>query len=134
MPAGERFTHFSGTERAALDESIRRAEQACRAEFSVFVGNSQGGDPRAFATQLHASLISPTRTVLLMVDPTERTLEIVTGSWVRRRLPDKQVELVAVTMQSAFAAGDLVGGLRHGISMLAEHAREPRMLHAESDD
>jgi hypothetical protein len=34
-------------------------------------------------------------------------------------------------MQSAFAAGDLVGGITRGVLMLAEHARKPRMLHAE---
>jgi hypothetical protein len=40
------------------------------------------------------------------------------------------VELTALHMQTAFAAGDLVGGLRHGIQMLAEHARAPQTLHA----
>ena len=34
-------------------------------------------------------------------------------------------------MQSRFAAGDLVGGLRRGIQMLAEHARAPQTLHAD---
>ena len=34
-------------------------------------------------------------------------------------------------MRSAFAEGDLVGGLKRGISMLAEHARAPQTLHAE---
>jgi hypothetical protein len=32
-------------------------------------------------------------------------------------------------MQSAFAAGDLVAGLKRGISMLADHARAPQTLH-----
>ena len=30
------------------------------------------------------------------------------------------------------ASGDLVGGLRRGIQMLAEHARAPQTLHAAS--
>jgi hypothetical protein len=34
-------------------------------------------------------------------------------------------------MQTAFAAGDLVGGIARGLMTLAEHARRPRMLHAE---
>ena len=46
-------------------------------------------------------------------------------------LDDSEVQLAAVTMQSSFAAGDLVGGIKRGILMLAEHARGPRMLHAE---
>ena len=49
----------------------------------------------------------------------------------RRTLRDSQVELAVVQMQSLFAEGDLVGGLRRGIQMLAEHARAPQTLHAE---
>ena len=127
MPAGELL---SAAERASLDEAIRQAEQLCRMEFSVFVGNAEG-DPRAFATSLHNSLVAPARSILIMVDPTQRVLEVVTGGYVRRSLSDKEVELTAIAMQTDFAAGDLVGGLRRGIHMLADHARAPRMLHAE---
>lgn len=133
VPAGDRSTHLSGAERAQLDDTIRRAEQACRAEISVFVGNAEG-DPRAHATSLHNSLVAPARSILVMVDPTSRALEIVTGGWVRRQLADRQVELVAMTMQGAFADGDLVGGLRRGITMLGEHARAPRTLHSATED
>jgi uncharacterized membrane protein YgcG len=126
VPAGD---PFSSAERYALDQAIRKAEQTCRFEFSVFVGNAEG-DPRAFATSLHNTLVAPARSVLVMVDPTARQLEIVTGGEVRRTLTDRQVELVAITMQSAFAEGDLVDGLRRGIQMLAEHARAPQTLHA----
>jgi uncharacterized membrane protein YgcG len=58
-------------------------------------------------------------------------LEIVTGAEVRRELDDNEVSLAAMSMQSAFSAGDLVGGIRQGLQMLAEHARRPPMLHAE---
>ncbi|WP_346387545.1 DUF5130 family protein [Nocardioides sp.] len=126
VPAGD---PFSSSERFALDDAIRKAEQLCRFEFSVFVGNAEG-DPRAFATRLHNSLVAPARSILIMVDPTAHVLEIVTGGYVRRTLTDRQVELVALHMQTAFAEGDLVGGLRRGIQMLAEHARSPETLHA----
>ena len=65
-----------------------------------------------------------------MVDPDQRALEIVTGGYVRRTLTDSEVELAALAMQSDFAAGDLVGGLKRGIQMLADHARSPETLHA----
>lgn len=126
VPAGD---PFSNAERFALDEAIRKAEQLSRVEFSLFVGNAEG-DPRAFASQLHNSLVAPARSILVMVDPTARALEIVTGGYVRRTLTDAEVELAALQMQSAFAEGDLVGGLRHGITMLAEHARPQNTLHA----
>ena len=121
---------FSSAERFVLDDAIRKAEQLSRVEFSVFVGNAEG-DPRAFATQLHNSLVAPSRSILIMVDPTARALEIVTGGTVRRTLSDKEVELTAAQMQSSFAEGDLVGGLKRGIAMLADHARAPQTLHAQ---
>lgn len=119
---------FSSAERFALDEAIRKAETLSRVEFSLFVGNAEG-DPRAFATQLHNSLVAPSRSIMIMVDPTARALEIVTGGTVRRTLSDKEVELTAAQMQSSFAEGDLVGGLKRGIAMLADHARAQRTLH-----
>ena len=127
MAAGDRFT---ASERVALDETIRKAERVSRVEFSVFVGHADG-EPRAFARSLHAALAAPARSILLMVDPDARALEVVTGSEVRRTLRDQQVELAVAAMQSLFAAGDLVDGLRRGIQMLAEHARAPLTLHAE---
>ena len=47
-----------------------------------------------------------------MVDPAARLLEVVTGSVVRRSLPDDAVRLAVAGMESAFAGGDLVGGIR----------------------
>jgi hypothetical protein len=116
-------------DRAVLDETIRKAEQLSRVEFSVFVGNAEG-EPRHFAASLHATLVAPARSILIMVDPTRRVLEVVTGSYVRRTLSDSEVELAVAAMQSDFAADDLVGGLRRGIHMLADHARAPVTLHA----
>jgi len=127
VAAGE----FSSAERYAIDEAIRRAEQLCRYEFSVFVGAADG-DSRAFATQLHNSLVAPPRSILIMVDVAGRALEIVTGGYVRRTLNDAEVELAMLEMRSRFAEGDLVGGLKRGIEMLADHARAPHTLHTES--
>jgi uncharacterized membrane protein YgcG len=121
---------FTAAQRAALDQTIRAAEQVARFEFSVFVGVSEG-QPRAFAERLHASLSTPARTVLVMVDPAARVVEVVTGSQVRRALSDHEVGLAVLEMRSEFASGDLVRGLRRGISMLAMSARTPRTLHAE---
>jgi uncharacterized membrane protein YgcG len=129
-PQGRLSARFSGSDKVALDETIRKAERVSRAEFSVFVGHAEG-DPRAYARSLHASLVAPARSILILVDPDARALEVVTGSEVRRTLRDSQVELAIVQMQSLFAEGDLVGGLRRGIQMLAEHARAPQTLHAE---
>lgn len=126
MRAGE----FSAAERFAIEDAIRSAEQVSRYEFSVFVGRSEG-EPHDFATRLHAALVAPERSILVLVDPAARALEIVTGSVVRRHLTNQEVELSAVQMQSSFAVGDLVGGLRRGLQMLADHARAPETLHTD---
>jgi uncharacterized membrane protein YgcG len=115
---------FTSQQRMAVATVIRKAEVLSRMEISVFVGPSEGDDPRAFATQLHNSLVAPTRTVVIMVDPNKRALEIVTGGWVRSRVSDDEVQLAALEMRTAFAEGDLVGGLTRGINLIAEHARQ----------
>lgn len=127
MPAGD---GFSPAQRQRIDRAIREAETICRFEFSVYVGPAEG-DVSAFAQRLHGALVAPDRSVLLMVDPAQRALEVVTGSEVRRELPDHEVALAVAEMQADFGHDDLCAGLVRGINMLAEHARKPPMLHAQ---
>jgi hypothetical protein len=126
VPSGE---GFSSDQRYEIDRAIRAAETACRYEFSVYVGAADG-EAGPFAQRLHAALVAPARSVLIMVDPAARLLEVVTGSVVRRDLPDESVRLAAVAMQSAFSEGDLVGGIKRGLAQLADAARKPATLHA----
>ncbi|MGZ5400912.1 MAG: DUF5130 family protein [Nocardioides sp.] len=119
MAAGE-LTHG---QRHEIDKAIRAAEQACRFEFSVFVGRTQGA-PRSFAVRLHGASVAPERSVLVLVDPHERAIEVVTGEVARRTLTDREVELAVLQMRSAFAEGELVSGLVRGVAQLAEHARD----------
>ncbi len=126
MPAGDAF---SSAQQAEIDRAIRGAETTCRFEFSVYVGPCDG-ESRPFAQRLHAALVSPGRSILVLVDPAARLLEIVTGSDVRRVLTDDAVRLAAAEMQSCFGAGDLVGGITHGLAQLAGAARTPDTLHA----
>ena len=128
MASGE---GFSSDQRFEIDRAIRAAETVCRYEFSVYVGAADG-EAGPFAQRLHAALVAPARSVLVMVDPAARLLEIVTGSVVRRDLPDDAVKLAAVAMESAFAEGDLVGGIRRGLAQLADAARKPATLHAST--
>lgn len=126
MPTGDGFT---ASERHEIDKAIRLAETVCRYEISVFVGAADG-EPRAFAERLHGALVAPDRSVLIMVDPTARALEVVTGPEARKELTDREVRLAVLQMQSTFAGGDIVGGIVQGLHMLSEYARKPRMLHA----
>ena len=126
MAAGDAF---SPSQRREIDKAIRDAETLSRIEFSVFVGRSDG-ETRPFAERLHAALVAPDRSVLVLVDPAAQLLEIVTGKEAHRVLDDAEVKLAALTMQTAFASGDLVGGITRGVRQLAEHARRPQLRHA----
>ncbi|HET9944500.1 MAG TPA: DUF5130 family protein, partial [Actinomycetes bacterium] len=68
----------------------------------------------------------------IAVDPGARRVEVVTGPAVRRRLDDRAAGLAAMTMTSAFQAGDLSGGIASGVLALAEHAHAPRSLHTDT--
>lgn len=125
MAAGDAFT---ASQRHQIDKAIRDAEQMTRYEFSVYVGGSEG-ETGPFAQRLHAALAAPDRSVLVLVDPAARIVEVVTGSVARRALDDAEVKLATLAMQSAFAAGDLVGGIVAGVHQLAEHARRPTLQH-----
>ncbi len=112
--------------------AIRLARQQSQLPVSVYVGTLEG-DSRATALTLHGALgEEAVRTVLVAVDPGARRVEIVTGSEVRRRLDDRAAGLAAMTMTSAFQAGDLAGGISSGVLALAEHTQTPRSLHTES--
>lgn len=125
MPAGD---GFSVEQQHDIDRAIRAAETVSRYEFSVYVGHADE-ESGPFARRLHAALTAPERSVLVFVDPNDRILQIVTGAVVRRDLHDDVVGLAALAMQSAFAEGDLVGGIKRGVTQLAEAAAKPRTLH-----
>ncbi len=125
MPAGEVFTvdQRRGIERARAD-----AGRASGLTFHVRVGACDD-EPRLAAQRIHAQLPEPHSAVLLLVDPTVRALEIVTGTRAAGVLNDSACSLVALSMQTAFAAGDLAGGIVHGLYQLGDHAHRPDSLH-----
>jgi len=120
---------LTARDRTDLDRVIRSAEQSSRFEYSVFIGPA-GDDATTYARRLHSALVAPARSVLVLVDPGARVVEVVTGSEVRRHLTDAEVELSILAMKDDFAHGDLLGGLKRGIAMLAEHAIPQNTLHA----
>ncbi len=127
MPAGE---PFGTSERLEIERAVATATAQSGTRFSVYVGALSEG--RATAEKLHADL-GPGRddAVLVAVDPGGRAVEIVTGVRAAKTVDDHACALGALTMTSAFANGDLVGGIRNGVLQLAEHARQPRTLHQD---
>lgn len=112
---------FTTRQLLRLDEALRMADAATGLTFSVYVGEL---DPplRETAEKLHGLLPDPSRSVLLAVAPNQRMLEIVTGPHARRRLPDRDCKLAALSMVAAFGGGDLAGGLVTGLAQLTDRA------------
>ena len=129
MLAGEAFTE---SQRHEIGRAVDEARRVSGWDFAVEVGVREGESSRGYAETLHARLPAPERSVLVQVDPEHRTLEIVTGASVRRTLDNRGAALAALTMQSAFAGGDLARGLLAGLQQLAQLARAPKSLHTDT--
>lgn len=119
MIAGEAIDDVG---RQRIDRAIRDAETISGYKFSVYIGAAEG-DAHAFANHLHSALTAPERSVLIMVDPVARTLEVVTGKDARRVLTNTEAALAVLAMQSDFAVAGLASGIVRGLHQLAEQAR-----------
>lgn len=112
---------FTTRQLLRLDEALRTADRSTGLTFGIYVG--QLDEPvRGHAERLHSQLADPANSVLIGVSPNQRVLEIVTGAEARKRIPDREAKLAALSMTAAFGGGDLVGGLIAGLDQLATHA------------
>ncbi len=119
MPTGEQLRPGQIEE---ISKVAGHAGEKSGLRFSVFVGPFEG-EPRHYAERLHAAHgIEAATTVLVAVSPRQGRMEIVTGVGSKRRLDDRACALAAMSMRSAFAGGDLAGGLTAGLRMLADAA------------
>jgi len=125
VAVGEAFTI---DQRRGIDRAIEYAEAGSGLAFSVHVGPSQG-DSQAYARQLLQQLPDPARSVLVLVDPGQRLLEVVTGAVAQCSLTDAECSLAVLSMQASFGGGDLSGGIVGGLQQLGDHARTPTSLH-----
>jgi uncharacterized membrane protein YgcG len=122
VPSGEAFTNNQISD---IERVIATADSETALHFAVYVGGAEG-DIRDAAEKQHARFgRAASRVVLIVVDPGDRLLEIVTGVESSRRLSDRACALAALSMTTSFAGGDLVGGILTGIRMLAEAAGKP---------
>jgi uncharacterized membrane protein YgcG len=122
VPSGDAFTNDQIRD---IERVVEMASAETALTFSVYVGGAEG-DIRDAAEALHAQFgVAATSTVLVVVSPGDRLLEIVTGEASARRLSDRACALAGLSMTTSFAGGDLVGGILTGVRMLAEAAGKP---------
>lgn len=116
---------FTFRELARLDEALTMSSRETGLRFTLYVGEL-GTPTRARAEELHAYSGGHTAEgVLIAVSPGQRVVEVVTGSAAARRLPDRACALAVLSMTTAFAGGDLVGGIINGLRQLADQAGRP---------
>lgn len=116
---------FSTRQLMRLDQALRAADQSTGLTFSIYVGDLV--EPvREHAQKLHAQLADPANSVLMAISPNQRVLEIVTGAEARKRIPDRDAKLAALSMSAAFGGGDLTGGIIAGLSQMAARAGQMR--------
>lgn len=137
MPVGDSFVlpgaeagPLSAGQRTELTRLVEQARQICGYAFAIWIGPLAEGHDSAVAQ--HAGLPYASSSILVAVDPAAHRIEIVTGTTVARVLDDRTCEFAALAMKSCFVANDLVGGIREGVTLLAEHSRHPRVLHLDS--
>jgi uncharacterized protein DUF5130 len=120
VPSGDGNEPFSDGQVREISRACGTASTESGLHYSVYIGPVEG-DIRDHAERLHAALgANASRVVLLLVAPQDRQLEIVTGKESSRRLSDRACALAALSMTTAFAGGDLVGGIVTGLRMLSE--------------
>lgn len=109
-----------------IEHDLQKIRDENGLDVSVLVGDLDLADPSHFrggAERLHAALgPRSAAAVLLVVAPGQRKVEVVTGSLVRHRVPDRVCALAVLSMTTAFGGGDLGGGITEGLRQIADSA------------
>ena len=109
-----------------IEHDLQKIREQNDLDVSVLVGDLDLADVSQFrsgAERLHAALgPRAADAVLLVVAPGQRRVEVVTGSAVRRRVPDRVCALAVLSMTTSFGGGDLGGGIVEGLRQIADSA------------
>jgi hypothetical protein len=115
--------------RENLQETVERAREICGLEFAIHIGRLPSG--RESAEAIHGRLRDPRSAVLVAVDPSAKSVEIVTGPDARIHVDDRTCQFAVLALRSGAEVDDLPVGIRDASLLLAEHARAPRVMHLD---
>lgn len=124
MPGSGADAAFNPRQLERIDDALTLASQDAKLTFSLYVG-ALAEPTRPTAEAMLDRLPEPADSVLVVVSPGQRVLEIVTGIDASERIPNRICALAALTMRAAFSSGDLVGGIVNGIRILSDAAGQP---------
>jgi hypothetical protein len=119
--------HLGSAARNDIKKSVALAREISGLAFGVYVGDLPDGQDSVAAR--HAEIPNAESAVLIALDPQTRTIDIVTGTVAHVVLDNRSCEFALMAFQSCAAAGDIVGGIREALVVLAEHARHPKVYH-----
>lgn len=117
---------FTPAQYAHVERAIQIAEAASGLSFAAFIGGLPQG--RASAIDMLMQLPRPESSVVVAVDPEQRSVDVVTGAEAQRWLDNSRCSLAVATMTTRFVVGDLIGGLHDGIVQLGQKAGRPAVL------
>ena len=112
---------MSNLDLARVADSRRQAELISRLQFSVWVGDTDQPS-RAHAERLHAASKNPERTVYLVCNVKQHTLEVVTGANARQTLTDEECSMATDSMRGLLAEGRTTDALVLGLEHLSSYA------------
>lgn len=113
---------LTGKGRRAVDRAVADAERTTGLQFCVYLGPAHE-DTRAHAEGLFTEAgLHERPSVMLMVAPDQKKVEVLTAPSVRDRLPDTDCLVAVDEMTNCFARGEFMQGLVQGLRILAEKA------------
>lgn len=114
-------------DRGEVQHIVDLAREISGLAFGVYVGDLSAGDASLRDRLLDAT--DPDARVLVGIDPEGQLIAIVTGAYAQSRVNDQACRNAVLAIQSSASVGDVTGGLRAGLMLLAEHARDPHTEH-----
>ena len=121
--------HLGNSATKDLTRSVKLAREISGLAFGVYIGELPQGRESAFAR--HAQLPAAESAILVAVDPGARTIDIVTGKEAHISLDDRSCDFATLAFVSCANAGDIVGGVREALIVMAEHARAPKVYNLD---
>jgi uncharacterized membrane protein YgcG len=106
-----------------VERAVDAAEELTGLQFCVYLGPSGEQGSRAEAERLFVETgLAARPAVLVLVDPEDRKVEVVTAPEVRDRVSDEAAAEAVAAMTPRFAKHDVPGGIVAGIERLAAAA------------
>ena len=121
--------HLGNSATKYLTRSVKLAREISGLAFGVYIGELPQGRESAFAR--HAQLPAAESAILVAVDPDARTIDIVTGKEAHISLDDRSCDFATLAFVSCANTGDIVGGVREALIVMAEHARAPKVYNLD---